>query len=56
MKVQEPGTIGVQGMNNGLIPIIAYNYGAGKEKRIHETIRCAISLCSDNHDSGPDFS
>ena len=29
-------------MNNGLLPIIAYNYGAGKEKRIHETIRCAF--------------
>ena len=29
-------------MNNSLIPIIAYNYGAKKEKRIHETIRCAF--------------
>lgn len=29
-------------MNNGLIPIIAYNYGAKEEKRIHETIRCAF--------------
>ena len=42
MKVQNLAQIGVQGMNNGLIPIIAYNYGAGKEKRIHETIRCAF--------------
>ena len=42
MKVQNLAQIGVQGMNNGLIPIIAYNYGAGKEKRIHETIRYAF--------------
>ena len=42
LKVQNLAQIGVQGMNNGLIPIIAYNYGAGKEKRIHETIRCAF--------------
>ena len=42
MKVQNLAQIGVQGMNNGLLPIIAYNYGAGKEKRIHETIRCAF--------------
>lgn len=42
LKVQNVAQIGVQGMNNGLIPIIAYNYGAKKEKRIHETIRCAF--------------
>lgn len=42
LKVQNLAQIGVQGMNNGLIPIIAYNYGAKKEKRIHETIRCAF--------------
>ncbi len=42
LKVQNLAQIGVQGMNNGLIPIIAYNYGAGKERRLHETIRCAF--------------
>lgn len=42
LKVQNLAQIGVQGMNNGLIPIIAYNYGAKKEKRIHETIQCAF--------------
>lgn len=42
LKVQNLAQIGVQGLNNGLIPIIAYNYGAKKEKRIHETIRCAF--------------
>ncbi|MCQ4635562.1 MATE family efflux transporter [Anaerovorax odorimutans] len=29
------------GLNNGMVPIVAYNYGAGKEKRIHRTIRYA---------------
>lgn len=29
------------GLNNGMVPIVAYNYGAGKEKRIHTTIRYA---------------
>lgn len=42
LKVQNLAQIGVQGINNGLIPIIAYNYGAKKEERIHETIRCAF--------------
>ena len=31
------------GMNNGLVPIVAYNYGARKEKRIHQVIRYAVS-------------
>lgn len=30
------------GMNNGLVPIVAYNYGARKEDRIHKVIRYAI--------------
>lgn len=42
LKVQNLSQIGVQGMNNGLIPIIAYNYGAKKKKRIQETIKCAF--------------
>lgn len=42
LKVQNLALIGVQGMNNGLIPIIAYNYGAQKKKRIQETIKCAF--------------
>lgn len=42
LKVQNLAQIGVQGMNNGLIPIIAYNYGAMNQKRIQETIRCAF--------------
>ena len=42
MKVQNLAQIAVHGMNNGLIPIIAYNYGAKSRARIQETIRCAF--------------
>lgn len=32
----------VFGLNNGMIPIIAYNYGAQRKKRITQTIRLSI--------------
>ena len=37
----------VFGLNSGIIPIIAYNYGAQHHRRITNTIRCAlvIALC-----------
>ena len=35
-------TVGVHGINNGLIPIVAYNYGAGKPERIREAFRWAM--------------
>lgn len=44
LKVQNIAQIVVHGINNALIPIIAYNYGAGKRRRIHETIRCAFVI------------
>lgn len=34
----------VFGLNNGMIPIIAYNYGAQKRKRITQTIRLSIFI------------
>lgn len=34
----------VFGLNNGMIPIVAYNYGAQKKKRITETIRLSIFI------------
>lgn len=43
-KVQNIAQIAVHGMNNALIPIIAYNYGARKDDRIKETIRCAFLI------------
>ena len=30
------------GMNNGLVPIIAYNYGAGKRDRLIKALKCGI--------------
>ncbi len=30
------------GMNNGVIPIIAYNYGAGNKKRMTDTIKLSV--------------
>ena len=35
-------TVGVHGINNGLIPIVAYNYGAGKPDRIREALRWTL--------------
>lgn len=32
----------VFGMNNGLVPILAYNYGAGKKDRFIESLKCGI--------------
>ncbi len=32
----------VFGLNNGMVPIVAYNYGARQEQRIHKTIRYSI--------------
>lgn len=32
----------VFGLNNGMVPIIAYNYGAGKRERLVRTIRLSI--------------
>ena len=31
----------VFGLNNGMVPIVAYNYGAGKKERVIKTIRLA---------------
>ena len=30
------------GLNNGLIPIVAYNYGAGKRSRLIKAIKCSL--------------
>ena len=34
------------GMNNGIVPIIAYNYGAGKRSRITKCIRLAVTYAT----------
>ncbi len=41
-KLQSFVFMPVFGLNNGMIPIIAYNYGANKKERLTETIRLSI--------------
>ncbi len=40
-RIQNVATVGVHGINNGLIPIVAYNYGALKRKRISDSVKWA---------------
>lgn len=30
------------GLNNGMVPVIAYNYGAGNRERIHQTVKISM--------------
>ena len=41
-KLQSFVFMPVFGLNNGMVPIIAYNYGAQKSERIHKTIRLGM--------------
>ncbi len=41
-KLQSFVFMPVFGLNNGVIPIVAYNYGASRGRRMRETIRLAI--------------
>lgn len=43
-KLQSFVFMPVFGLNNGMIPIIAYNYGAKNKKRITETIKLSIII------------
>lgn len=42
VRIQNLAGIPVHGIDNGLIPIVAYNYGAKMRKRIDESIRWAL--------------
>lgn len=41
-KLQSFVFMPVFGLNNGMVPIIAYNYGAGKRERVVHTIRSSV--------------
>ena len=41
-KLQSFVFMPVFGLNNGMVPIIAYNFGAGKKERVIETLKTAI--------------
>ena len=42
VNIQNITTVGVHGITNGLIPIVAYNYGAKQKERIRQSIRYGI--------------
>ena len=42
-KLQSFVFMPVFGLNNGMVPIVAYNYGAQKPERIHRTFRIAMA-------------
>ena len=42
-KLQSFFFMPVIGLNNGLIPIIAYNYGAGRRSRMIKAIKCSLA-------------
>lgn len=44
-KIQSFVFMPVFGLNNGMVPIIAYNYGARKKERIYQTIRLSV-ICA----------
>lgn len=41
-KLQSFFFMPVFGLNNGMIPIVAFNYGAGKRTRVIRTIKCSL--------------
>lgn len=41
-KLQSFFFMPVFGLNNGMIPIVAYNYGAGKRSRLIKAIKCSL--------------
>ncbi len=43
-KLQSFFFMPVFGLNNGVIPVLAFNYGAKKRERIHEALRFAVTL------------
>ncbi len=43
-KLQSFVFMPVFGLNNGMVPIIAYNYGAGKRERVVHTIRSSVAF------------
>ncbi len=41
-RIMNISTVGVHGIDNGLIPIVAYNYGAKKKERIFEALKWTL--------------
>lgn len=47
LKLQNFAYMPIFGMNNGTVPMISYNYGAGNKERVMHTVKLAmvVSLC-----------
>lgn len=45
MSIMQLITIPVQGITQGIQPIISYNYGAGNKERVKETLKKMILVC-----------
>lgn len=43
-KIQSMAFMPVFGLNNGMIPIVAYNYGANKPDRMMKTVKCSVFI------------
>ena len=44
MKLQNFSYMPIFGLNNGAVPVVAYNFGAGKMDRVHKTIHLALGV------------
>ena len=44
LKLQNFAYMPVFGMNNGVTPMVAYNYGAGNMDRVHKSVRLALGV------------
>ena len=42
-KLQSFVFMPIFGLNNGMVPVIAYNYGAGNKERIHRTVKLSMA-------------
>ena len=49
-KLQSFAFMPIFGMNSGMVPIIAFNYGAKREDRVSTDLACS-NVCRDNNDT-----
>ncbi len=45
MKLQNFCYMPIFGLNNGMVPIVSYNYGNGKTDRVQKTMKVALTAC-----------
>ena len=52
-KLQSFVFMPVFGLNNGMVPIVSYNYGARKRKRLVDTVKFSAPPGRGHHAGGP---